>query len=249
MTADKDYIAQLRALWKQAFDDSEETLDAFFSTAFSPDRHASIQQNGKVISALYWFDCTLHDRPIAYIYAVATDLAFRGQHYFRTLLENTHKTLQQKGYAGVVLVPCSSELFALYEKFGYRALCSIDERICTQGAKAVEMHRIDQNQYANLRRQYLPAGSILQEGENLDFLQTQDVFYAGNDFIMAVSNEEPDFLVHEFLGDPAAMGSILHALQIPSGTFRMPGKSKAFAMFLPLQADCPTPTYFGLAFD
>jgi hypothetical protein len=38
-------IADLRKLWQQAFGDSDETLDAFFATGFSPDRCHYLMEN------------------------------------------------------------------------------------------------------------------------------------------------------------------------------------------------------------
>ena len=46
-------IADLRNLWQQAFGDSDETLDAFFATGFSPDRCHYLTENDTVVSALY----------------------------------------------------------------------------------------------------------------------------------------------------------------------------------------------------
>ncbi len=45
-------IADLRRLWQQAFGDSDETLDAFFATGFSPDRCHYIAEQGVPVSAL-----------------------------------------------------------------------------------------------------------------------------------------------------------------------------------------------------
>ena len=53
----------------------------------------------------------------------------------------------------------------------------------------------------------------------------------------------------EFFGDPALSPGILRTLRCPQGHFRAPGNGRAFSMLLPLQDDCPTPRYFGLALD
>ena len=70
---------QLRALWQEAFGDSDEYLDIFFGTAFSPNRCRCVAIEGKVVAALYWLDCACRGRKLAYIYAVATAKTHRGQ--------------------------------------------------------------------------------------------------------------------------------------------------------------------------
>ena len=66
---------------------------------------------------------------------------------------------------------------------------------------------------AVFRREYLPEGSILQEGENLRFLATQVRFYRGSDFLLAAQETEPDTLFGaELLGSTAAAPGILKAL-------------------------------------
>ena len=246
MTADR---TALKRLWMQAFGDPEEIPDAFFATAFSPARHNAIWINGTPASALYWLDCSLNSSRFAYIYAVATDNAFRGQGYAGKLIEDTHRLLKQKGYAGAVLVPGEPWLFGFYQKFGYRVFNTVQEFTCTSGGQPVELKPLDCVCYANARQKYLPAGGILQEKETLAYLQTQAAFYSGKDFVFAASQQNGTLVVHELLGNSQAAEGILRALSLPQGHFRTPGEGKDFAMFCPLQETCPTPTYFGLALD
>lgn len=241
--------AELRRLWRQAFGDTEETLDAFFATGFSPARFHCILEDNRPVSALYWFDCALEGRRLAYLYAVATEQACRGRGLFHRLMADTHARLKDMGYAGAILVPGSQSLFSLYETLGYRTVCSISPFSCAWGDSPVCLEQVDAAQYAHLRKGYLPAGGVIQEGAALDFLQTQAQFYAGADFLLAASVGEDTLLAQEFLGNPQAIPGILRALHIPQGQFRMPGEDTPFAMFLPFEDSCPTPTYFGLALD
>ena len=71
-------IPQLRGLWKEAFGDEDAFLDAFFATGFSPDRCRCVTVDGQLAAALYWFDCSWEEKPLAYLYAVATGKAYRG---------------------------------------------------------------------------------------------------------------------------------------------------------------------------
>ena len=52
----KEDIPALRALWKQAFSDTDEFLNIFFAYGFAEKRAMVIREEGQILSALYWFD-------------------------------------------------------------------------------------------------------------------------------------------------------------------------------------------------
>ena len=107
----KGQIADLRALWKEAFGDSDSFLDVFFTTAYSPERCRCVTVDGEAVSALYWFDCEYSGERIAYLYAVATAENHRGHGYCQALLDDTHRHLSALGYEGVILSPGSDNAF------------------------------------------------------------------------------------------------------------------------------------------
>lgn len=242
-------IAKLRALWQEAFGDSAETLDAFFTTGFSSDRCHYLTENGELVSALYWLDCSLERKKLAYLYAVATKKAYRGRGLATRLMAETHEILKQQDYAGVILVPGEKDLFSYYEKLGYRAVTAASKFTAQQGRTPIAVKEIGATEFARLRRKYLPEGGVVQEGAALSFLQTYCKFYAGADFLMVASEENGALRAQEFLGNTAAAMGILQALGYESGTFCTPGNDRKFAMYLPLAENCPKPTYFGLALD
>ena len=53
--ANRSDLPALRALWQQAFHDSDSFLDRFFHTAFSPARSRLAAVDGVIAAALYWF--------------------------------------------------------------------------------------------------------------------------------------------------------------------------------------------------
>lgn len=238
-------LIHLKNLWQQAFGDPDAALDAFFSTGFSPDRYNCILENGVPVSALYWFDCTLAGQKFAYLYAIATEKSHQGQGLCRCLVEDTHRILKTQGYAGAVLVPAEAELFGLYEKLGYRAAATVREFACQAADTPVPLSQIDARQYEALRPQYLPAGSILQTGAALDYYATYGQFYKGADFLLACSLQEGALQTAEILGNTTLCGNILCALGAPTGSFRTPGRGKAFGMYYPFTENCPTPDYLG----
>ena len=242
-------IADLRKLWQQAFGDSDETLNAFFATGFSPDRCHYLKENDTVVSALYWFDCQLNGQKLAYLYAVATDEKYRGRGLARRLIEETHEILKNKGYAGAILVPGSRELFDMYGKLGYQVAGTVRQFFVVQGAEQTPLQEITAEEYARLRKEYLPQGGVVQEGALLAFLGTYARFYKGADFLLSATRDDGQLIAQELLGNTDVAPGILQALNLPKGCFRTPGTHREFAMYLPLTADCPAPGYFGLALD
>lgn len=242
-------IADLRQLWQEAFGDSDAFLDSFFATGFSPDRCHYLTENGELVSALYWFDCCLHGHKLAYLYAVATKKEWRGRGLAARLMTETHEILKKRGYAGAMLVPGTAELFHYYEKMGYRTATQVEEFSAVAAEESCFVRQITPEEYAALRRKYLPGDGVVQENATLSYLATYANFYQGEDFLLLASGQVGNLLAHELLGNTAAAGGILRALGLAEGRFRTPGTGRDFSMFLPLQEDCPTPGYFGLALD
>lgn len=243
-----EHIRNLRQLWQEAFGDTDAFLDTFFDTAFSPERCFCVLDRDVPVSVVYWFDCACREKKIAYLYAVATDIRYRGQGLCRQLMEHTHAHLKQLGFAGAILVPGTRELFQFYEKLNYRTCVFAREDFCTPGNTPARLENLNPQDYARLRRTYLPEGSVVQEEENLAFLQTQVQFYKGSNFLLAAFRQGTNLYAPELLGDIDAMGDILCALGCTEGTFRGPGGDIPFAMYLPFTCDA-APNWFGFAFN
>lgn len=239
----------LRQLWKEAFGDSDAFLDSFFGAAFSPERSRCAEEDGKLLGALYWFDVQVRQQKYAYLYAIATAKDSRGKGVCRALMAATHSELKAQGYSGCILVPQSQTLFRFYGAMGYQQCAGVEEIVCTAAAEAVPLKEITAAEYAALRRKLLPPGGVVQEQENLEFLQTQCKLYAGEKCLLAATQKDGLLTAMEYLGETALCGGILRTLNCARGTFRMPGAQMPFAMYLPFFESSIKPEYFGLAFD
>ena len=242
-------IPQLRALWQEAFGDTDAFLDIFFHRAYARSRSRCITQDGRVIAALYWFDCAWEDKKLAYLYAVATAKSCRGQGLCRKLMESTHSHLAACGYDGAVLVPQEEALFTMYQKFGYRVCSHSRQFSCAAAGAPLTLTQATPEQYAVARRALLPQGGVLQEGITLAFLSTYARLYTGDGIAMTAYPDEGRLIVSELLGDAEKAPQILATLGFAEGSFRTPDTQKPFAMYLPLQIDDNIPAYFGLALD
>lgn len=248
-TPTSDQLPTLRQLWKTVFRDSDEFLDGFFATGFSPARCRCVTVEEGPVAALYWFTCACRGQKMAYLYAVATDPAHRGRGLCRALMENTRQHLAESGFQAVLLCPESDALAGMYEKMGYRFCTTVSKLACEAGSRPAALQRISREEYARLRREFLPDGGVVQEGENLLFLETMSRFYRGEGFLLSAREQEGELWGDELLGDASAAPGILKALHQPRGTFRIPGGDRNLLMWLPLAPDATAPGWFGLPFD
>lgn len=248
-----DRISQLWDLWREAFGDSGEFLEAFFETAYSPQRCRCVTENGTVVAAVYWFDCTLRGRKVAYVYALATAIAYRGRGIAHRLMDEVHRVLKQDGYEGAVLVPGTQHLQNFYETLGYYSCAPMTEFVCTGATEEVQLRRVTPEEYARQRRDLLSLlepDAVIQEQENLAFLATQAELYIGQNCLLAACKDGDTLIGMELLGDPQTAPGIVRTLGYTKGIFRTRGQGKPFAMFRALEGcDISAPSYFGLAFD
>lgn len=233
----------LRTLWTECFGNEGNWIDGFFRTAFDPAHVCCLRRQGRLAAALCWMDATCAGRKLAYLYAIATDPAFRRQGLCRELMRKTHDHLAQQGYAGAILVPGSEGLREMYEKMRY-VNCGGIRRFSANAGEPIPIRRLSPEEYTALRREYLPAGGVVQEKGAMEFLASGAELYAGGDFLLAMSE---DFGL-ELLGNAHAAPGILGALALERGSFRAPGE-EPFAMFRSLSGDDWQPGYFGLAFE
>ena len=241
--------AKLQKLWQEAFGDSQDFIDLFFAAGYSPKRCHFIEDNGVPVSALYWFDCALEGHKIAYIYGVATLKSHRGKGLAGQLLQETQDLLRRQGYAGEVLVPHGESLFDFYRRFGFETAVTAREFSCEAGNSPADIREITPEEYNALRSEFLPRGGIALKEDMLRFLQTYCKFYAGADFLLICEGLPDGLWAQELLGNTQAAPGILKALGFAEGRFRTPGNDRNFAMWLPLEENCPKPGWFGPALD
>lgn len=240
-------IPGLRRLWKQAFGDTDDYLDLFFGTAFAPMRSLCAMDGDAVTAAMYWLDAEFDGKPIAYLYAVATDEHYRGRGLCRRLTEQAHRILHDRGYAGAILVPAEPGLFIMYGKMGYQTCSAVAEWTAPAG-EPMSLTELTPKEYAVRRREMLSPGAVIQEGVTLELLVGMGKFYAGDGVLLAALKDGASVWVPELLGDRSKTPGIVAALEAKTGKFRGPGEDKAFAMYIGFD-DTPAPAYLGFALD
>ena len=233
----------LRTLWTECFGNEENWIDVFFQTAFDPTHVCCLTRRGQLAAALCWMDTYCQGRKLAYLYAIATAPAHRRQGLCRELMGKTHDHLARQGYAGAILVPGDEGLRQMYGKMNYVNFGGI-RRFCAEAGEPIPIRRLSPEEYTALRREYLPAGGVIQENGAMEFLASAAELYVGADFLLAMAGD----VGLELLGNAHGASGILGALGLERGSFRTPGE-EPFAMFRSLTGEDWQPGYFGLAFE
>ena len=241
-------IPALRALWKEAFGDSDAYLDLFFDRGYDPEKAMCVTDGEMVAAALYWLDMDYSGGKIAYIYAVATARSHRGQGLCRKLMAETHRVLLENGYAAAVLVPQDGGLAKMYAAMGYLPGGGIRELHCEAAQKAVPLKPVSSDTYHRLRKELLPPEGIALGQKAQELLAVQAEFYTGDGFLLAAVRDENKVIGLELLGEANAVPGIVAAFGCPEGVFRMPGE-ESFAMYFPFGEGIPAPGHLGFAFD
>lgn len=121
--SDNELQCRLRELWAVVFHDGDAFLDYFFTTYYKRDRVLFTLRAGVPVSVLYLLPVHAPCRPalrLAYIYAVATHPAYRGQGLMKRLLERMTLHLQAEGYDAAILLPAEPWLCDYYRHFGFQ---------------------------------------------------------------------------------------------------------------------------------
>ena len=245
---ERSQIPALRALWKEAFGDTDAYLDLFFVRGFSQDKALCVTDGDTVAGALYWLDMAYCGGKIAYIYAVATAKSHRGQGLCRKLMDATHRILQTQGYAAAVLVPQDGGLAKMYAAMGYLPGGGIREVRCEAARTAMPLKPVSSDIYHRFRKELLPPEGIALGQKAQELLAVQAEFYTGDGFLLAAVRDENKVIGLELLGEANAAPGIVAAFGCREGVFRMPGE-ESFAMYFPLGEGIPAPGHLGFAFD
>jgi len=118
-----EYIAELKIMWHTIFGDTESYLNSFFDKVYKDENTLVDIEDGNVVSVLfmipYKFKVNGQENKIVYLYALATDPAYRGRKIMSKLIEKSLDISTKRGYALSVLIPADDSLFEYYRQFGF----------------------------------------------------------------------------------------------------------------------------------
>ena len=210
----KEDLPALSALWQEAFGDTPEDVENFYSTAFSFDRCLMAEEQ-KPVGGIYWIDARISGQKVAYLYAFAVAEECRGQGIGKTLLEKALETLKGEGCAAAILVPGEETLCAYYEKAGF--VTFEKARAPETCAPGMTVQKVTSDVYFAQRQKLAPA--IGWGEEAFSYLGRFCDLYAGEGWLLSVGRDG----VQEFLGELQDLPHILYTLKIEPSREARPG--------------------------
>lgn len=233
--ATREQIPELRALWQNVFGDGPDFLDPFFTRVFIPDNTLVWTENGCVVSALYILPYTIPNGEetlrAAYLYALATEPAWRGRKIMSHLIEASFDLCAARGYALTMLVPAKDSLFGFYRGFGFEEFFErvriekSREELLELGAGS-EPVRLTHSSASRIWRQYRQSpfcadGCVTLTAEQnafyIDILRSEggealSFSVDGTPYYALLCCREGELLVYETDADARALGPLCVAL-------------------------------------
>ena len=111
---------QCTKLWKEAFCDSDEFISSFMEHHYNEKEMLYIEGNGKLLSMLHLIPFEKDGKPIAYMYAVATECDTRGKGHASRLILSAITKAKEEGFAAVATLPAYKGLYDFYSRFGFK---------------------------------------------------------------------------------------------------------------------------------
>ncbi len=125
-----------KALWKEAFDDSDAFIDWYFKNKIFPGNSLCMFEGGALLSIVHMIPYTIRiqGRPVksAFIAGVATSMKMRGEGLMRTMLLESLALLKSRGICITHLYPFSHKF---YEKFGWATYSHMSRQTVTTASR------------------------------------------------------------------------------------------------------------------
>ncbi len=243
-------VSAMRELWRTAFGDSEQEINAFFER-FDPTSYALVAKEGDVLcSMLFLLPADWHDgnktQSIGYIYAGATHPSMRGKGYYKQLLEFARNYAIDCGMTALFLRPATKALESSYRRMGFTAPLTCD--VYPSTVAPIEGMPLDAATYRRLRAKFLQERGISFADGNERFWEQVFVWChaveTGNG-IALYSDEEQHVQVWEWLSDEPIAA-------LPNGvpaTVRTVGETTVIGLLMPLSGTFPASGYFGYGLE
>ena len=256
-TAPADLPA-LKALWKQAFDDTDAEIDVFFTSVYPDALGFCAEEEGAVVSMLFALPVTLahgeRTENAAYLYAVATDKAHRGRGLCRALMAYAEKELKKRYVSCLLLVPEDEDLARYYETLGYTRQNACTRQTLQADAPGGAAGAVPPQDYAGLRETLLfdtphvrySKTLLTYAAEDLTFYRLELGYALG---CAAVRRAAGGTVVEELLPDARMLPALAAALGTGPYSVRTPGRSALCCMAKRTDGAAPAPVWLAFDFD
>ncbi len=122
LVTENDYDS-LKELFTLCFEDSLETVNAFFQKTASPERVVAVFGGNRAVSSLYLLESDIIIDGVSfsayYIYGVCTHPDYRKKGLMKALFHFTEELVKERKIDYLFLVPAEDYLFDIYSQFGF----------------------------------------------------------------------------------------------------------------------------------
>lgn len=253
-------LPQLTRLWQTCFHDSEAEVQAFWK-CFGDKIGIFCARDGKKVTAMLCalpvqlIDDAGDSHEAAYLYAVATDPAYRGRGLCGEILACAERALRAQGVEYAILVPAEPGLFALYERYGYKTAFFRGRGEISGAACAGKVEEIDADTYFSLRELLLVDSFVSCGPDYLTYQATTDrlmrIETAGQMHCAVCAQDGSELTVKELLPyTPEAAALLLKHFGCKCGRCLTPQGTLPYGMCKALSgAPLPQNCYLGLVLD
>ena len=110
-----------RQLWQAAFPEDEVCeIDRFLLHYYRKEQLLRVEREGQIVAMAHLLPFATDEGAISYLYAVATDPAWRGEGFASALIEEAKQRATAQGDWALVLIAGSESLGNFYEQRGFR---------------------------------------------------------------------------------------------------------------------------------
>ena len=219
-----EYIPELKIMWHKIFGDSESYLNSFFGKVYKDENTLVDIENGNVVSVLfmipYKFIENGRENKIVYLYALATDPAYRGRKIMSKLIQKSLEISTKRGYALSVLIPADDSLFEYYRQFGFeeyfdrvlitKTIADIENEQTNKGFEiqeighpSIELTKADSEQiwsaYSNSEI-FASEGIILSKEQN-EYYMEELKSEGGQAYVFDMDGNKDGYALLQLLGD------------------------------------------------
>ena len=219
-----EYIPELKIMWHKIFGDTESYLNSFFGKVYKDENTLVDIEDGKVVSVLfmipYKFIVSGKENEIVYLYALATEPAYRGRKIMSKLIQESLNISTKRGYALSVLIPADKSLFEYYRQFGFeeyfgrvlltKTITDIENEQTNKGLKIQEIEKIpmelikadaEQIWTAYSRSEIFSSGGIVLSKEQNEFYLEELKSEGGQAYVFKMDGNKDGYALLQLLDD------------------------------------------------
>jgi len=110
---------EVKALWREAFGDEDDFIDAFIMRFYSRRRAFTARREGRLAGMLHRVPFRTELGRTGYLFGVATGREFRRQGIASQLIAETIRRSREEGFDALMLIPADEQLRRFYARFGF----------------------------------------------------------------------------------------------------------------------------------